>query len=112
MYNPASSAATILAFLRLLTRRFLAPGPKLAARSLEIVEGEKKKPAPENRRTDKPLCNGTPLVAVHLAQVRDQFQENIEIMLFSTSTSRGILKGIDPWEKPLSPSWKPSSLIS
>src|SRR5260221_4192519 len=112
MYNPASSAATILAFLRLLTRRFLAPGPKLAARSLEIEEGEKKNPAPENSRTDKPLCNGTSLVAMQLAKVRDRFQENIDILLFSTSASPGILKGISPWEKPLSPSWKPSSLIS
>jgi hypothetical protein len=76
------------------------------------VEGEKKNPAPENSRTDKPLCNGTSLVAMHLAKLRDQFQENIEIMLFSTSASRGILKGIAPWEKPLSPSWKPTSLIS
>ena len=69
-----------LAFLRLLTRRFLPPGPKLAARRLEIVGGEKKNPARENSRTDKPLCNGTSLVAVHLAKAADQFQENIEII--------------------------------
>jgi hypothetical protein len=46
------------------------------------VGGEKKNPARENSRIDKSLCDGTSLVAVHLAKVADQFQENIEIMAF------------------------------
>jgi hypothetical protein len=83
-HSPASSAATTLAFLGLLTRRFLPPGPKLAARRLEIVGGEKKNPARENSRTDKSLCNGTSLAAVHLARVAGKFQENTEIMVFPT----------------------------
>jgi len=59
--------------------------------------GEKKNPARENSRTDKSLCNGTFLVAVHLAKVADQFQENIEIMVFVTLANYGCCRraGLD-----------------